>query len=254
MQERTILGIDIGGSGIKGALVDIDTGRLLTERLRVDTPKPATPKAVSAAFGELVREFHYRGPIGCGFPAIIRDGTAYSAANIDKSWIGVNVEQKLSRVVEGCSLHVLNDADAAGIAEIQYGKGQGYRGTVLLITIGSGLGTALFYDNVLVPNTELGHLFMSDGQVAEKYASNQTRKDQDLDWEIWGRRFNEYLKHLERLLSPDLILLSGGVSKRFEHYASYLHVKAEISPAALLNNAGTIGSAYYAFRCVIEHG
>lgn len=248
MQERTVLGIDVGASGIKGAVVDVVAGQLLNERIRLETPDPATPAAMAETFAELVRRHNWKGLIGCGFPSIIKDGVAHSAANISEAWIGTNVVEAFSMAC-GCPVEVLNDADAAGLAEMQFGLGKGEMGTVLLITIGSGLGSALFIDGKLVPNTELGHIFLRDKKkVAEYYASANARKREDLSWEEWGMRFNEYLQNIERVLNPDLILLGGGTSKRFDKYDSYLSIQATVKPALLLNSAGTIGAAIYAYQ------
>jgi len=244
-QSNIVLGIDIGGTGIKGAPVEITAGRLLADRKKILTPKPATPAAVAETFRDLV-EFHkWQGLIGVGFPAIIKEGIAHSAANIDKSWVGVNVEKLLSDAV-GCPVVAVNDADAAGVAEIQFGGGEGVKGTVLLITIGSGLGSALFVDGKLVPNSEFGHLFLK-GDIAEKYASNWAREHNELSWEDWGKRFNEYLHHVNRIISPDLILLGGGASKQFDSFSSVIDVSIKVMPAQHRNGAGTIGAAIYAY-------
>ena len=245
MDDNKVLGIDVGASGIKGAIVDIKSGEMLTERLRLDTPQPANPENMATTFRTLVRMHNWSGTIGCGFPAIVKKGVAHSAANIDDSWVGTSVEGIFSEA-SGCPVHVLNDADAAGLAEMQFGLGKGKDGTVLLITIGSGLGTALFSEGVLIPNTEFGHIRMH-GQIAERYAANSIRKELGLSWEDWGYRFNEYLHYIERLLSPDFIILGGGISKRFEEYSGFLDVETAVSPALLYNNAGTIGAAYYAY-------
>ncbi|MCB0568177.1 MAG: ROK family protein [Phaeodactylibacter sp.] len=248
MQERHILGIDVGASGIKGAVVDIETGELLNERIRLETPEPSTPKAMAKTFAELVRAHNWKGLVGCGFPSIVKKGIAYSAANISKEWIGQNIIEIFS-LASKCPVEVLNDADAAGLAEMSFGLGKGVEGTVLLITVGSGLGSALFIDGRLVPNTELGHIYL-EGQksVAEAYASNNARKRENLSWEEWGQRFNEYLTHLDRTFNPDLILLSGGVSKRFDKYENFITTETPVKPAKLLNAAGTIGAAAYAYQ------
>ncbi len=244
-QSDIVLGVDIGGTGIKGAPVEVKAGRLLADRRKILTPKPATPVAVAETFKELV-EFHkWEGLIGVGFPAIIKEGIAHSAANIDKSWIGVNVEKLLGEAVD-LPVVAVNDADAAGVAEVQFGAGEGQRGTVLLITIGSGLGSALFVDGKLVPNTEFGHLFLK-GDIAEKYASNWAREHNELNWQEWGKRFNEYLHHINRIISPDQILLGGGVSKQFDQFSEEIDVPIRVEPAMHRNGAGTIGAAYYAF-------
>ncbi len=248
MQERHVLGIDVGASGIKGAVVDIETGELLNERIRLETPEPSTPEAMAETFAELVRAHNWRGLVGCGFPAIVKKGVAHSAANISKEWIGRNIIEVFS-LAAGCPVEVLNDADAAGLAEMRFGLGKGQDGLVLMITIGSGLGSALFIDGQLVPNTEFGHIYL-EGQkaVAEAYASNNARKRENLSWEEWGQRFNEYLLHLERTLNPDLILLSGGASKRFDRFESFITGETPVKPARLLNAAGTIGAAVYAYQ------
>lgn len=241
MSDHKILGIDIGASGIKGAIVNVDTGKLETERFRVPTPKPAKPRAVAKAFVEVVEHFEWKGLIGVGFPAIISNGIATSAANVDKKWIGTDVEKLFSEAT-GCPVFVRNDADVAGIAEVQHGVGKGENGTVILITIGSGLGSALFTQGVLVPNSELGHLKFK-GMIAEHYAADSIRKKEDLSWDDWGKRFNEYLIHLERLFTPDLVILGGGASKKFGKYKAQLKTTCRVIPAELLNHAGIIGAA-----------
>ena len=250
MKKGKVLGVDIGASGIKGAIVDISNGELLSERMRIPTPRPANPKNMAATFAELTKQLDWKGPIGGGFPAIVKHGTALSAANIDKSWIGTDVEAAFSKST-GCPVKVCNDADAAGVAEVSFGVGKGVPGVVVLITIGSGLGSALFTDGKLVPNTEFGHVFYKN-MIAEHYASNTTRQKYDLSWEIWGKRFNEYLQHLERLLTPNLIILGGGISKKFHRYEKYFDVSCRVTPAKLLNNAGIVGAASYAYQVLAE--
>ena len=239
-----ILGVDIGGSGIKGQPVDIKTGEVLAERKRIDTPRPSTPKAIAETLKSLVAHFSWDGPIGCGFPATIQNGIVRNASNIDKSWIGTDAAS-LFRQASGCPTYVVNDADAAGIAEMQFGAGKGIDGVVLLITIGTGLGSALFTDGHLVPNTEFGHLILH-GDSAEKYASDSARKREGLSWKKWAKHFNEYLEHVDFLMSPTRIILGGGASKKLEKYEKYFTVNTEIVPAGLLNQAGTVGAAFYA--------
>jgi polyphosphate glucokinase len=239
-----ILGIDIGGSGIKGQPVNTETNELIGKRFRIETPRPATPAAIAEAVKKLVQHFNWDGPIGCGFPAVIQHGIVKTASNIDPSWIGTDVEA-LFRNASGNPVFVANDADIAGIAEKQLGAGVHCHGVSLLITIGTGLGTALFIDNHLVPNTELGHLRLK-GKVAEHYASDATRKKEGLSWEKWGKRFNKYLQHLEFLFSPDLFILGGGASKKMEKFAEHIKVNAQVVPAQLLNQAGIVGAALYA--------
>jgi polyphosphate glucokinase len=249
MQQAAILGIDVGATGLKGALIDIRTGKLITERHRIPTPQPATPEAVIAELVNLVKHFEWKGTIGLGFPSVIVNGEARTAANIDESWIGKNVEQMLSEHT-GCAVKALNDADAAGIAELYFGAGDGQKGLFMLITVGTGLGSAVIADGVLVPNTELGHL-QFEKKVAEKYISESVRKKENLSWEEYGKRLNKYLKHLERLFSPDMIILGGGGSKHFEKYSKQLKPQyTKIIPAQMLNDAGIIGAAYYAYHKV----
>lgn len=244
MEYDKILGVDVGASGIKGAIVNLKNGELLSERKRLETPRPASPKNMAATFGELVKSFDWQGPVGCGFPAIVKDGIALSAANIDKSWVNTNIAKIFSKA-SGCEVKVCNDADAAGVAEVAFGVGRGRKGVVILITIGSGLGTALFTDGRLVPNTEFGHIYLNN-MIAEHYASNTTRQKYELSWKKWGKRFNEYLEHIERLLTPNLIILGGGTSKRYEFFEKYVKIDCPVIPAKLLNNAGIVGAAAYA--------
>lgn len=236
-----VLGIDIGGTGIKGALVDTETGALLASRYRIPTPEQAKPKPVAAAVGEMAVHFGWQGPIGCGFPAVVRQGVVYTAANIHKSWIGTSVEALFSEAAK-CPVHVLNDADAAGLAEMSFGAGKDQKGVVLMVTIGTGLGTALFTDGKLVPNLELGHIELN-GEDAELRATDAARRRDRLSWKKWGKRFNVYLTALEKLLWPDLIILGGGVIKKYEAFAPYLTVKAKVVPAQFLNDAGIVGAA-----------
>ena len=236
-----VLGIDIGGSGIKGAPVDIKKGTMLTARYRIPTPDPAKPRPVASTVADIVGHFEWQGPVGCGFPAVVRRGVVSSAANIHKKWIGTNAQELFSKVT-GCPTTVINDADAAGLAEMAFGAGKDHAGTVLLITIGTGLGTAIFNDGHLLPNTELGHLEV-DCYEAELRASDAVRKRENLTWKKWVKRLDEYLLTMERLITPDLIILGGGVSKKHENFIPLLSVKTEVVPAHLLNEAGIIGAA-----------
>lgn len=239
---EAILGVDVGGTGIKAGLVDTTNGALLTERIKVATPVPATPEAVAKTFASLVSKFDYKGKIiGCGFPAIIKNGIAHSAANIHKDWIGVNVENLFEEAC-GFKVKVINDADAAGMAELKFGKIKDRKGTCILITIGSGLGSAVFTNGHLVSNSEFGHFYMN-GQKAEHYASNWARKNNNLSLEEWANRFNEYLSNLETFFSPNLIVLGGGISKKFEAFSKYFSINAEVLPATFRNQAGIIGAA-----------
>lgn len=246
MNDHIVLGIDVGGTAIKGALIDVEKGEQITERLRLPTPQPSKPEAMAGVVREIVKEFKWEGkPIGCGFPAIVKNGVALSAANIDSSWIDTNIENVFGKAT-GCPVFALNDADAAGIASMHFGDGKGVMGIVLLITIGSGLGSALFHDGVLIPNTELGHLYLG-GRIAEHYASAKARELDDLTWREWGKRFNKFLRHLERLFSPDLFLLGGGGSNKYDDFADRIKLKSPVKPDRLFNRAGLIGAAYYAY-------
>jgi polyphosphate glucokinase len=236
-----ILGIDFGGSGIKGAIVDTKTGELVKERYRIPTPDPSTPEACIEVIDEIVKHFSYTGPVGMGFPAVIQGGIAKTAANVDKGWIDTNIEEMI-RQKTGCPAKVVNDADAAGIAEMRFGAGKDNDGLVLILTVGTGIGTAMFTRGVLVPNMELGHIEFK-GDDAEKYASDAARKKEDLKWGKWGKRFNKYLKYMENLLWPDLIIIGGGVSKKMEKFEEKIDCRTKIVHAQLLNEAGIIGAA-----------
>lgn len=235
------LGIDIGGSGIKGAPVNTETGELVHERLRIDTPNPSTPENCANLVNEIVTHFEYRGPIGVTFPAVVRHGVTLTAANVDKSWINCDAE-KLLRQVTGLPVIVLNDGDAAGVAEMEFGAGKGISGTVGMFTFGTGIGSAFFIDGVLFPNTEFGHLTIR-GKDAEKRASALAKEDKDLKWKEWAAYVNEFFVEIDKLFTPDLIIIGGGISKKFDKYAKFLKSNAQIAPAKLLNDAGIIGAA-----------
>ena len=243
------LGIDFGGTGIKGAPVDLATGDFAVERVRTPTPRPATPEAVAAVFGELLAAFpDATGPVGVTVPGIVRHGMVGSAANIDDSWIGVDADTLFSEAT-GREVHVVNDADAAGLAEVRYGAAAGRRGLVVLTTLGTGIGSAMVHDGVLVPNSELGHLLVDGaigGAVAEQRAANRAREAEDLSMEEWAERLTAYYRHLERLFSPDLFLVGGGISKRSEEFLPLLDIDTEIIPATLRNKAGVVGAALHA--------
>lgn len=241
MKLKKILGIDIGGSGVKGAIVDTKKGELITERYRIPTPQPATPEAVAAVIKKIAKHFKWEGPIGAGFPGVIQQGVARTAANVDKSWIDKDLNKLFSKAT-GCKVHVVNDADAAGMAEVKFGAGRGQKGTIMLITVGTGLGTVIFSDGKLVPNLEFGHLIMH-GADAELYASDAARKRDKLSWKTWAGRFNEYLLYIEALFWPDRIIIGGGASKRPENFFPHLTTKAKVVPAKLMNEAGIVGAA-----------
>ncbi|MEL6667538.1 MAG: ROK family protein [Bacteroidota bacterium] len=251
MPKKQLLGIDVGGTSMKGGLVDPVKGEMVTDRKKILTPQPATPKAMANVFAELVNYFDYKGPVGVGFPAIVRRGVAESATNIDKSWIGTSIEKTFGKHVDG-PVFALNDADAAGLAEMGFGAGTKVKdGTVILITIGTGLGAGLFIDGKLVPNMEFGSMYLRDMKViAERYVSNKVRKDKELSWTDFGRRFNTYLQHIERIFSPDTIILGGGASKSFSEFKDELKLQAKVLPAEMLNKAGTVGAALYAYKKV----
>jgi polyphosphate glucokinase len=229
-----IMGIDIGGSGIKGAPVEIETGLLAGERYRLATPEPASPDAVGDVVAHLVKHFKWKGPVGCTIPAVVRDGVAYTAANIDEAWIGTNGRKLLQRKTR-CPVFLLNDADAAGMAEVEFGAGRGHRGVILVLTFGTGIGSAIFVNGQLMPNTELGHIELR-GKDAESRVSDRARRDKCLSWKKWARRVNEYLGRIESLFSPDLIIVGGGVSKKHEKFLPLLNTRAQVVPAQLLND------------------
>ncbi|MFB4309646.1 polyphosphate--glucose phosphotransferase [Actinomadura sp. GTD37] len=239
---REMLGIDIGGSGIKGAPVDLSGGAFARERFRIDTPRPAKPKAVAKVIAEIVDHFGWDGPVGVTYPGVVIDGVAMSAANVSRHWLGVDAAALFADVT-GRPVTLLNDADAAGIAEMRLGAGRDRPGTVVLLTLGTGIGSALFTDGVLVPNTEFGHIQIG-GKDAELRASAKARTEHDLGWAKWARRLSEYMAHLEALISPSLIIVGGGVSRKSEHFLPLIEgVRAEIVPARLVNNAGIVGAA-----------
>lgn len=240
-----ILGIDVGGSGIKGAIVDTVSGEMLTERHRIPTPQPATPNAVADTIAELVAHFNWKGPIGCGFPAAIQHGVAKTAANVDKGFIDTDIEA-LFKQATGLDVYCVNDADAAGMAEFKLGHGKGHDGTVIFVAVGTGLGTAIFCKGQMIPNTELGHIYLANGEEGELYASDAARKRNELKWKQWGPRFNTYLKTLEDLFWPDLFILGGGASKKMEKFEKHIEIDTPVMAAALLNEAGIIGAAVYA--------
>jgi len=239
-----VLGIDVGGSGIKGALVDTATGVLATDRLRLPTPEGATPSDVAGTIAELTRHFQWTGIAGCGLPAVVLGGVAMTAANIDRSWIGTNA-QTLFEERTSCRFAVANDADAAGIAEMRFGAGKGVSGVVIVVTLGTGIGTAVFVDGKLVPNTELGHLEL-DGKDAERLASDAARERDELSWRRWAKRVDDYLDLLHRYFWPELIIVGGGVSRKHDKFLPRLTVPTKVVPAEMRNEAGVVGAAMLA--------
>lgn len=237
----SFLGIDIGGTGIKGAPVCPETGKLETERLRIPTPKPATPANIITAAASIVQHFDVMGPVGFGFPAVIKNGKVRTAANIDTSWIGLNAAELMERATNR-PVVFLNDADAAGIAEMRFGAGRGRDGVVVIITLGTGIGTSLFVNGTLVPSTEFGHIEIK-GRIAEKYAAESVRKAKNLNWIEWGGRVDEYLCKLDELIRPDLIIVGGGASNKYDNFSPCFTLETEVVPAQLRNKAGIIGAA-----------
>ncbi len=236
-----ILGIDIGGSGVKGAPVDIEKGVLTTDRHRIPTPQPAKPEAVADVVAEIARHFAWQGPIGCTFPGIVRNGVIYSTANVDDEWFEVDAQALLGGKT-GCPVKVLNDGDAAGVAEMAFGAGRDKQGVVMLLTLGTGIGSAIFIDGILVPNTELGHMEVG-GQEAEHQAAANVRKQEDLSWKKWAGRLDVVLGQYEALFSPELFIIGGGVSKKSEKFLPHLTLQTPVVPAQLRNEAGIIGAA-----------
>lgn len=248
VSARQVLGIDVGGSGTKGGIVDVRKGAMLTDRHRFPTPKPATPEAVAATSAKLVDHFSWEGPVGVAIPSIVQHGMVYSAANIDESWVGINAIELFTDVLKRPTT-VLNDADAAGYAEMVFGAGVSMdtpdTDVVILLTFGTGIGSAIFVEGTLLPNTELGHLFLH-GDDAEHWASAKAREEEDLSWREWGSRVNEYLQHLEFLFSPDAFIIGGGVSRQSERFLKYVDTRAEVVTAQMENRAGVVGAAWFA--------
>ena len=242
------LGIDIGGSGIKGALVDTKKGQMVTDRLRIPTPQPAKPPAVIGVMKEIVDHFAYKGAIGVGLPSVVINGVVHSAANIDNDWIGYAGQEAMAQAT-GCPTTLANDADVAGIAEMRFGAGKGESGVVMIFTLGTGIGSAMFVNGRLVPNTELGHIYLRNQKKdAENQAAERIREEEELSWEEWGARLDTYFKYIEAIFSPELIIIGGGVSKKHENFLHYIDVRARIVPAKLRNEAGIVGAAALATK------
>ncbi len=236
-----VFGIDVGGSGIKGAPVDTETGELIAERIRIKTPHPATPEGIVATAVEVAQQAGWDGPVGCGFPAVVKDGIVRSAANIDKANIGFDMQGRLEQEL-GNPVRVINDGDAAGLAEMRWGAGRDSEGVVLMLTLGTGIGTSLFVEGTLVPNTEFGHIEIR-GKDGEHRASDSTRKRDDLSWKEYAKRLDEYVHRVEDLLWPDLIVIGGGISKKSEKFLPHLTARTRVLPAQMLNEAGIAGAA-----------
>lgn len=239
------LGIDIGGTGIKAAPVNIQGGKLLANALKVSTPQPSTPAAIFPIIKDIIHHFKWKGDIGCGFPGVVKKGLVFTAPNLSDDWIGVDVKKKIQTFASG-NVVVVNDTDAAGLAEMRFGAGKKYNrdggGVILVVTLGAGIGSALFVDGHLVPNTELGHIEM-DGMDAEKRAASVIREREGLSWQEWGKRVNRYLQTMEMLFSPNLFIIGGGVSESCEKFFPFLEIQAMIVPAEMGNDAGIVGAA-----------
>ncbi len=241
---RTPIGIDIGGTGIKGATANLETGELASERVRIDTPHPATPDSVANTVADLLEQLGAEGPIGLTLPAVVRQNVVETASNIDEAWIGIDAARLFGDMTQR-PVGVVNDADAAGIAEVRYGAGAGVSGVVAVITLGTGIGSALFVDGTLVPNTELGHLHLHGGD-AEDWAAESVRENEELSWKDWSHRLQRYFEQIERLLWPDLIIIGGGISKKSDKFLPHINVNTKIVPATLHNDAGIVGAALFA--------
>lgn len=242
-----VLGIDIGGSGIKGAIVDTVTGKLTSERFRIPTPKPATPKAISQVVKEIKDHFDWDDTIGCTFPSVVVEGKAKFNSNLDPAWKGVQIDDLFSEHCDDERFFVVNDADAAGLAEMRFGVGAHHKaGLVLMITIGTGLGSGAFYDGQLIPNFELGRMFGKNEEPIEFWAADSARKKEELTYEEWGSRFNFFLSHVERIFTPDHIIIGGGLSKKIHKFRKCITIDTPISVSEKLNHAGIIGAAMHA--------
>jgi polyphosphate glucokinase len=237
-----VLGIDIGGTGIKAAPVDTTTGKFLAERVKMETPRPARPDAVAAVVARQVKHFGWTRPVGIAFPGVVVDGVTMTAANLDPAWVGLDTRALFSKAAS-VPTTLINDADAAGLAEMTFGAGAGHRGTVLMLTLGTGIGSALFRDGTLIPNTEFGHIEIR-GRDAEERASERVKEQHDLSWDKWAGRVDEYLHHVEALTAPDLVIIGGGISRKADKFLPLLtSLRATVVPAAMHNDAGIVGAA-----------
>ena len=241
---KSVIGVDIGGTGVKGATVDLGTGELTVKRVRLLTPAPSTPDAVARVVAEVLDQVGANGPVGLTLPCVVTDGVVRTAANIDPAWIGINAVD-LFGTATGRAVGVVNDADAAGIAEVRFGAGAGRGGVIIVVTLGTGIGSGLFVDGKLVPNTELGHLHLHHGD-AEEYAADSARERDDLSWDEYAHRLQQYLELLQRLFWPNLIIIGGGISKKADKYLPQITLDTEVVPASLQNDAGIVGAAMIA--------
>lgn len=241
-----ILGIDIGGSGMKAAITDTKTGRRLTDRHRIPTPKSGEPEAMAEVVHQLVKHFNWKTDVGCSFPAVIAHGKCYTAGNISPKWIGTQVDELFGKRCGSLKFHVANDADLAGLAEVEMGAGKNIPGKIITITVGTGLGSGVFFNGQLIPNIELGRVFHTNGKIIEKYAADSVRKRKDLKLSQWAKRFNFFLKHVEDVCRPDLFIIGGGISKKFDQFKDKLDTTVPVKPAQFRNYAGIVGAALYA--------
>lgn len=240
--QRRGFGVDVGGSGIKGAVVDLDTGALIGERYKLPTPKPATPTAVAKTVAAVVRDFGWTGPLGVTYPGVVIDGVVQTAANVDKSWIGVNAMEAIAAELDGQSVVILNDADAAGLAEVRFGAGRDHTGVVVLLTFGTGIGSAVIHNGKLLPNTELGHLDVG-GKEAERRAAASVKEKKKWSTKKWSKQVTKVLVAIENALCPDLIIAGGGISRKADHWVPLLRNRTPVVAATLQNTAGIVGAA-----------
>ena len=245
-----ILGIDIGGTGIKGAIVDSLTGDIISERLRIPTPQPATPENVSLSLKSLIKEFQWEGPVGISFPTIIKNGKAMHFGNLDPSWQFTQVDTHFKSTT-GNDYFIVNDADAAAMGVMEFGVGKNVMGLVITITLGTGIGSGVFFNGELLSNFELGRMYGRKGDIMEQFAADSARKREEWSFKTWGKRVNFFLKHVENTFNPDLIIIGGGVSKKMDKFESYITINTPIKAAELKNNAGIIGAAIFAKKSII---
>jgi len=241
-----VLGIDIGGTGIKAAIVNTKTGELLSKRLRINTPRPPTPDAISKVIKEMVTHFNWKGIVGCCFPTTVVEGQCKHKGNLTKEWVGIKIDELFKKKCNDLPFYVSNDADLAGLAEVVLGSGKKVSGKILVITIGTGIGSGMYYNGKLIPNVELGRIYHTNGQIIEKFISDSTRKREELSIQEWAERFDVFLNHLKIIHSPKLIIIGGGISKRFEEFKKYFTLETSVKVAKFKNNAGIIGAALYA--------
>ena len=246
------LGVDVGGSGVKGAIVDLATGQLVGERFRLDTPQPATPEAVTATVAEVVRHFDFSGPLGVTYPGVVVDGVVHTAANVDRAWIGANAAEQYSRALDGRPVTVLNDADAAGLAEQRYGAGRDHKGVVILLTFGTGIGSAVIHNGMLLPNTEFGHIEV-DGKEAEHRAASSVKERKGWKFRRWTKEVSKVLVAVENAMWPDLFIAGGGISRKSEKWIPLLTNRTPVVAAELLNTAGIVGAAMAAAEAQSGH-